>query len=193
MPTIYRDDLSDRLIHLTKGEPEQAMGTLLTIIDERRLIGGIGYIKGKHHCVCFSESPISKIGFLLAQPREDVKYKPYGIMFRKTWIYRKGGRPVFYQSEQDYAKLPPELQHLHVRFDLSYSPPTDHSWEREWRLRADELPFTPDDVSLILPNRAVLDVMVEQHLEAAGTPFPWRYILLEDLGVPVDHGLIADA
>jgi hypothetical protein len=47
MPTIYRDDLSDRLIHLTKGEPEQAMGTLLTIIDERRLIGGIGYIKGR--------------------------------------------------------------------------------------------------------------------------------------------------
>ncbi len=48
-------------------------------------------------------------------------------------------------------------------------------------------------MSLILPNRAVLDVMVEQHLEAAGTPFPWRYILLEDLGGPVDHGLIADA
>lgn len=100
---------------------------------------------------------------------------------------------MFYQSEHDYAKLPPELQHLHVRFDLSYLPPTDHSWEREWRLKADELPFTPDDVSLILPNRAVLDVMVEHHLKAAGTPFPWRYILLEDLGVPVDHGLIADA
>jgi hypothetical protein len=48
-------------------------------------------------------------------------------------------------------------------------------------------------VSLILPNRAVLDVMVEQHLEAAGTPFPWWYILLEDLGVSVDHDLIADA
>lgn len=192
MPAIIRDDLSDRLIHLTKGEPEQALSSLVSIIEQRKLIGGTGFIKGQHRCVCFSEAPISKIGFLLAHPRGEIKYKPYGVMFRKQWIYRKGGRPVFYQADHDYAKLPTELQHLHVRFDLSYSPPTDHTWEREWRLRLDELSFGPDDVSLILPNRDVLDSMVDQH-QATGKPFPWRYILLEDLGVPVDHGIDANS
>lgn len=193
MPTILRDDLSDRLIHLTKGEPSDALATLMSIISDRKLIGNTGFIKGKHRCVCFSEAPISKIGFLLAHPRGEIKYKPYGVMFKKKTIYVKGGRPVFYQSEQDYSKLPPELQHLHVRFDLSYSPPTDHSWEREWRLRVDELPFGPDDVSLILPNREVLDAMVAHDLATTGGPFPWRYILLEDLGVPIDHGISPDA
>ena len=69
-----RDDLSDKLVHLTKGvgeDPskhrEEALKTLGKILKEKRLLGGTGFIKGSHKCVCFSEAPIGKLSHILAQ------------------------------------------------------------------------------------------------------------------------------
>ena len=55
MPRI---DLSDSLIHWTKGEDYQsAFDVLLAIIYENRLLAGCGDIKGQYYCVCFTETP----------------------------------------------------------------------------------------------------------------------------------------
>ena len=86
MPTVFRDDLSDRLVHLTKGENNRPFETLVSILNDRALRGGTGFIKGKHTCVCFSEAPLSKLPQILSTPHDDVKYKPYGVMFKKSWI-----------------------------------------------------------------------------------------------------------
>lgn len=205
MSKVVRDDLSDCLIHLTKGDLEkEAFPNFLSIIHDRALKGGTGFIKGKHTCVCFSEAPVSKLGHLLAttvkvDSATSFKYKPYGVMFKKRWIYKEGGRPVIYQEDADYDLLHPEKKHLHVRFYLSDAYDVDHTWEREWRVKTDILPFTPKDVTLIVPQRAVIDVLKENHhseqtkLTAADPsrvyePFPWHCIALEDLGVNINLG-----
>jgi len=39
-----------------------------SILNEKQLRGGTGYIKGGYTCVCFTESPISKLSYILANP-----------------------------------------------------------------------------------------------------------------------------
>ncbi|MGX7894411.1 hypothetical protein [Tsuneonella sp. HG222] len=183
---IIRDDLSDRLVHLTKGP--DALLNFINILNTRTLLGGTGFIKGSHRCVCFSEAPVSKLPQILAMPHETVKYRPYGVMFKKQWVFAKGGRPVIYQPDPDYSKLPPEKQHLHVRFWLSDHYNIDHTWEREWRIKTDELKFTPQDVTALVPTRDISDrikaVFAEKAAEEGKTePYPWHHIVLEDLGI----------
>lgn len=103
---IIRDDLSDRLVHLTKGE--EAFETFVHILNDKALKGGNGFIKGGHKCVCFSEAPISKLPQVLSTPHDTIKYRPYGFIFTKRWVFEKGGRPVIYQPDGDYDILPLE-------------------------------------------------------------------------------------
>jgi hypothetical protein len=185
---IIRDDLSDRLVHLTKGD--DPLTTFLQILDDQALLGGNGFIKGGHKCICFSEAPISKLPQVLSTPHGDVKYRPYGFIFKKTWVFGRGGRPVIYQPDPDYALLPEEKKHLHVRFWLSDSYNVDHTWEREWRIKSDRLDFTPDDVTLLMPTRTVSEVLkeewAERHASISPPPlYPWHHIVLEDLGIKI--------
>jgi hypothetical protein len=185
---VIRDDLSDRLVHLTKGD--DPFSTFVKILGDRALLGGTGFIKGKHRCVCFSEAPISKLPQILSTPHENIKYRPYGFVFTKKWVFRKGGRPVIYQPDSDYAALPFAKKHLHVRFWLSDKYTVDHSWEREWRIKTDRLDFTPNDVTLLMPTRIVSDTLKEdwaaRHAAAGPAgPYPWHHIVLEDLGIKI--------
>ena len=83
MPRI---DLSDSLIHWTKGEDYQsAFDVLLAIIYENRLLAGCGDIKGQYYFVCFTETP--KDVFHLVKG----KYKPFGICIPKDHVYSLGG------------------------------------------------------------------------------------------------------
>jgi hypothetical protein len=198
MPVI-RDDLSDRLVHLTRGEPTLvAAGTFLSIVEQRVLRGGDGFIKGGYRCVCFSEAPISKIAHLLAASQEgEIRYKPFGVMVDKAWLFARGGRPVIYQPDVEFGLLHESQRYRHVRYD---PPGVDFTWEREWRVCADELPLDPAAVTLVVPTRAWERWFQRQH-EAArgrfafltggfggGAPFPWHFVVLEDIGVdiPID-------
>jgi hypothetical protein len=182
---MIRDDLSNRLIHLTKGGGNEPFSNLLSILREKALHGGSGYIKGGHTCVCFSETPISKIGLIIANRHKDFKYKPYGLMFHKKWVFARGGLPVIYQPDADYDDLPEKKKHLHVRFDLNDKDTIDFSWEREWRVPTNSLEFSPDDVSVIVPTRDVVE-----GLRTGGLDKCWHLVVLEDLGVEVHHGLV---
>jgi hypothetical protein len=192
---MIRDDLSAKLIHLTKGKtPQAARDNFENIMKTNELIGNNGDVRGGAKCVCFSEAPISKIALVLAQAAE-MRYAPLGVIVDKIWIYGLGGRPVIYQSGEEFDLLPDEMKHRHVRYEPNRG--IDYSWEREWRLKIDKLPLNGDKVTYIVPTRAWVNKIVGKwdswvrmlsmaHMPVLGKS-PGPFIILEDLGVPFNN------
>jgi hypothetical protein len=186
---MIRGDLSNRLVHLTKGDDNAAFSNFQSILKTRRLIGSSGHIKGLHKCVCFSEAPVSVIAQMCAE--KAMKYKPLGVMVDKAWLFKLGGRPVIYQSDREYEDLPEDLRYRHVRYE---PPDVDFAWEREWRVCGD-VELHPESVTLVVPSRGFVDFPKEMHMASSnGDSEPstgfgsleWHFIALEDLGVTVD-------
>ena len=206
-PYMLRDDVSRNLVHLVRDprincEYNTAGEVLREILNTRKLLGGTGNIKGGFRCVCFSEAPISKLGQVLTLPGiHGMRYKPFGIMVSKQWLYDKGGRPVIYQADNEYDLLHNDLKYRHVK----YEPPiVDFSWEREWRIRTDELQLDPANVTVIVANRDFVESIKQEDSDKkaknaqlmgmmstgvfAGksvTPLEWHFIVLEDLGITI--------
>lgn len=184
-----RDDLSNKLIHLTKGggpddtkHREDAAFNLYHIMDKQMLLGCPGCIKGKFYCVCFTEAPISKLSIIFSNKNQtDYKYQPYGVMVDKKWLYSKGGRPVIYGHDSEYDLLPDAFKYRHVRFDLGSDPIIDFTWEREWRIRTDYLDIQPEDVTIIVPDRKAISAFPDSVENRK-----WHFIALSDLGVDVN-------
>jgi hypothetical protein len=198
---MIRDDLSEQLIHLTRGEPDQAAAdTFVKILGDRKLLGGAGLIRGHFPCVCFTEAPVAKLSQILAAPGvHGMRYKPSGIMVTKSWLFFRGGRPVIYQPDAEYDLLHESQKYRHVRYD-GPNTASDHTWEREWRLRIDELPLDLDKATAVVPTRAWEEWFQEKHMAMVSrramvthgligprtvTKQPWHFIVLEDLGVSV--------
>ena len=183
---------------------DEAFYKFENILREGKLRGGTGYIKGGYRCICFTETPISKLGYVLANPDvATMRYRPIGVMVDKKWVFEKGGRPVIYQPSSDFEKLPEELRYRHVCLELNREgSPVDLTWEREWRLPADELPLPSESTTVILPMRHWRDVLVDNHtrdiqrqVQALGkdaaiavAPYPWHVIVLDDLGIHAAQG-----
>jgi hypothetical protein len=197
---VIRDDLSQKLIHLTRGENDQkAANVFLSIIQERRLRGGTGCVKGGFRCVCFSEAPVSKLAHILAnRPAHGMRYSPFGVMLDKSWLFSRGGRPVIYQTDGEYELLHETQKFRHVRYDPTSG--VDFSWEREWRLRIDTLALDPEDTTLVVPTRTWEKWFLDRHtamlsrraLVTQGfvgpsgvSEFSWHFIVLQDLGVEI--------
>ncbi len=134
-----RPDITDTLVHYIRGANlDEAFQVLRTILRERRLRCGTGYIRGGHCCVCFSEAPFRYLGYAIAQGyRAERPYQPFGIMVKKNWLFAQGGRPVVYQLESQYTELPESHRWRHVRYDPCSEPAVDFTWEREWRVLGD--------------------------------------------------------
>jgi len=202
---MIRDDVSNKLVHLIKGDTEEeAYNTLLEIIKTGKLLGGTGFIKGGYNCVCFSEAPISKLGQILAltnELKEDarIKYQPFGVMVDKKWLFEQGGRPVIYQADDEFENLPEDIRYRHVRYEPQNG--IDWTWEREWRIKTDELILSPDNTTLIVPNRSYIKRIKKKHFNSLRKKvvksgrksiekiikqfrqYKWHFIVLEDLGV----------
>jgi hypothetical protein len=192
---MIRGDLSDQLIHLTRGHTEGlAMASFNSIVKEKRLVAGNRNIRGGYKCVCFSEAPV----LVLSQMVNQSRYAPLGVMINKTSLFKAGGRPVIYQPESEYEALPETLRYRHVRYEPESG--TDYTWEREWRLRSDDFDLDPTVVTLVVPRRSFADQFQKEHWNNQRTkaimmgedggwfvePFPWHFLALEDLGVKVD-------
>lgn len=183
---MLRDDLSNKLIHLTRSDQEDKeerynewVKNFQSIANQRKLIGGDGCIKGGYRCICFTEAPLSKLSHILAAPSASgIRYAPFGVIVAKRWLFGKGGRPVIYGPETDFYNLPEDMRYRHVRFELG-NKEVDFTWEREWRLRADELSLEPAQVTLVVPTRESKDVFADL------LPKDWHFIVLDDLGVEV--------
>lgn len=192
---MNRDDLSNSLIHLTKGETiNEALTIFRKIISEKRLLGGTGDIRGRYKCVCFSESPIATLSRIFANSQvHNFRYRPYGVLVTKVWLFEAGGRPVIYQPEKEFDLLSDELKYRHVRYEPNRD--IDFTWEREWRIRVDEISLNPNTCTLVVPNRQCEKVLRDEHNEkdfqlalrmrwpGRISEFPWHFIALEDLGV----------
>ena len=148
-----RSDISNYLIHFTKGEDMvHAFENFISIISSRSLNGGTGMIRGGHTCVCFSEAPLSAIHHGLVNENFYSNYSPFGIMVEKKWLYNQGGRPVIYQKSEEYEMLSDQQSWRHVTLDLTKDDPIDFTWEREWRIKTNSLSINEENSSLILPN-----------------------------------------
>lgn len=197
---MVRDDLSERLIHLTRGDTDQAAAdAFVSILAERKVHGGTGCIKGGYRCVCFSEAPVSKLSHILAVPTaHGMRYRPFGVMVSKSWLFARGGRPVIYQPDAEYELLHESQRFRHVRFEPDT--PVDFTWEREWRIRTDELVVEPEQTTVVVPTRKWEEWFQERHMGRLArravilqgyigpksvTKQPWHFIVLEDLGVPI--------
>ena len=129
-----RPDISNNLIHFTKGPEAEAFPLLQQIIAERSLRGGNGMIRGGHRCVCFTEAPLHSLENGLVNPFAYARYAPFGIVTSKRYLFAQGGRPAIYQSDEEYDLLSDDQKWRHVRYEPNGEPMIDFSWEREWRI-----------------------------------------------------------
>ncbi|HJV84140.1 MAG TPA: hypothetical protein VJ698_01590 [Noviherbaspirillum sp.] len=134
-----------------------AFGVLRQIVSEQRLVGSSGSIRGSFRCVCFTEAPESAFHQLSG------RYRPFGIKVSKKWLFKQGGRPVIYQHSDEFATLPDALRWRHVRYEPDAEPPIDFSWEREWRIQADELFLPPEEVAVVVPHENYAAELQDEH------------------------------
>ncbi len=159
-----RPDISDKLIHFTSGATvAEAFERLRTILAERRLVGCGAKIKGGFRCVCFTEAPLTSLKNGLVNPTAYSRYSPFGIVVEKGWVFSKGGRPVIYHSDGEFEALPENLRWRHMRYEPGV---VDFTWEREWRLRTEELDFAPHEAGIVVPDGEWVEQLVHEH-EAA--------------------------
>jgi hypothetical protein len=212
-PLRTRTDTSEHLIHfMRQPSVEHAFSVLGQIVLERQLLGGTGYIKGGHRCVCFTEAPLDSIREVFWRSRgADLRFKPFGVVVTKDWLFERGGRPVIYQPDSDYSLLPPELRYRHVRYEPNAQPPIDLTWEREWRVKTDSLTLNPQNCDIVVLEKEHAErlrhafdaqqqaeveriaisvglVQAEQYREA----FPWRVITLGEIDPAEVAELYAD-
>lgn len=194
-----RPDISPYVIHFTKGVgQESAVDVLRRIILGRRILGGDGHVRGGHFCVCFTESPLEGIAGWLVNEHGYSRYAPFGIMFHKRYVFGLGGRLVIYGPASDYEALPEHMRWRHVRYEPESDRPVDFTWEREWRVLADEVAFTPATARIVVPDEeaaeqlgAQLDqledytielyslVMDEDLAQQYREPCPWEIVVLD--------------
>ena len=193
---MIRGDLSNRLVHLTRGPSyADAASTFEQIIGTGKLLGGTGYIRGAYRCVCFSEAPLNVLAHSLAAAHEGgMRYAPFGVMVSKNWLFQQGGRPVIYESHEEFDLMHESQRFRHVRYEPHLN--TDHTWEREWRIRTNELILDPSETTFIVPTRDWVNKYHALHADDMSLanynmsipiiePPPWHFVVLADLGIEV--------
>lgn len=191
-----RIDISDHLIHFTRGTADMdAVSCLLNIARQGRLIGGSGMIRGGYRCVCFTEAPVPALAGGLVNSTAFTRYSQFGIRFEKAWVYARGGRPVIYQSEPEFDALPETMRWRHVRYNPVGDSVIDFTWEREWRLRCDDLPFSTADAMLVVPDPSWIHLILAAHerqqdaeIEAYSTMF--NETIIEQMRQPFPWGIM---
>jgi hypothetical protein len=190
-----RVDLSQQLVHLTRGTLAEAEHAFRSIVEQRMLLGSSKGIRAGHKVVCFSEAPIDVLAKVFSSTGHEFRYRPFGVMVPKAWLFKQGGRPVIYQPESEFDALPEDLQYRHVRFD---APGTekDFTFEREWRIKAEEVALDPKVCTLVVPNREWDYRLREEHdsrdMRKASalrmnpftriSKYEWHVLALGDLG-----------
>jgi len=181
-----RPDISPNLLHLVRGDTRaDAFASLRTIVAEHCLRGNDSDIRDGYRCVSFTEAPVKQLRDVYRWSTErDLRFQAYGVLLGKDYLYSLGGRPVIYQSDVEYERLPESLRYRHMRYDPLADPPVDFTWQREWRLHADELHLEPERCCIVVASeadRAVLLHEYEEHEE----------LRMEAL-VSADHASLAD-
>lgn len=159
-----RSDLSDQVIHFTQGPtPEAAHDRLCAILAECRLRGSDRLILERYRCVCFTEAPFAALADGLVNRWDYGRSAPFGLIFDKRWLYARGARPVIYQPLAEAQDLPPSHRWRHMTYEPNADNPVDFTWEREWRLHADQLHFDASCAGIVVPDAEWEARMLAEH------------------------------
>lgn len=164
-----RTDLATSLTHLTRATDESKIHEVLfKILSDGKILGSNtkeGFIVGKNKAVCFQDAPLHAIcqncwfeqKLRKGQSNAKVRYSPTGLLFKKTMIYTRGGRPVVYDSTEAAKSYLPESEWWRiVNFDISNEKKmVDWTHEREWRVKGD-FDFEISDVVLLFTKPVTL-------------------------------------
>jgi len=170
-----RSDISPFLIHLTRDSETKTAKKILEngiIIGQNLKAGkkGVsaatyttktrGYSDKKRkdffQAVCFTEAPISELHCFFDIEYRNIDLEPYGIVFLKDKLKRKGVSPVFYINNygDDISsifsefcdcittnynaarEILPLIASMGKKLNSASNTPMDFSWEREWRYPA---------------------------------------------------------
>ncbi|MBZ5212764.1 DUF2971 domain-containing protein [Bacillus paralicheniformis] len=168
-----RTDMTTYLTHLTRKNvggredfPKDKLEVLIKILTDKKLIAsGKGFINSGEPVVCLQDVPFYGVSQNVKHEMEHkrllgdrIRYEPLGIALHKTYVFRKGGRPVIYEKptikdgKKTFPDIPSDLLWRIVSLDLSEDEAfTDWTHEREWRVKGD-LEFELEDVYVILPD-----------------------------------------
>lgn len=144
-----REDLSNYLVHWTKGETdEDSYQALLKICIDEYILGSNGRgVYGNDNVICFSEAPAR----IFHSDRKG-EFKPFGISIHKNHIFNLGGLPVIYQPRENLKYLDDSIHWRHVDFNLTSPDYRNYTWQREWRLKTDQLNLSNISIALLVPN-----------------------------------------
>lgn len=158
-----RSDMSLYLTHLTKGNDDMnELDVLIKILNEGRLIGSgrEGFISGADRAVCFQDVPIQSVVQNLTHEEKNfldkksnkVRYTGTGLMVPKPYAFKKGARPVIYETREEARKLYSDVKWRVVTLELNNAEEIiDWTHEREWRVKGD-FEFTLDNIVILLPS-----------------------------------------
>ncbi|MGA4049786.1 hypothetical protein ACI2TP_21975 [Ralstonia nicotianae] len=169
---LVRRDVSDLLFHFTRsihpatitikrgenftiGMSGSASAVLRKILYESKLLGSSRWTYGEN-TICFTEAPIQEFNSIFslvsiaASSAERPRYEPYGVAISKTWFFKQGGRPVIYDSPEAFSNYPSSLRYRFCKYDPNCE--IDFTWEREWRISADELHLDPEHTLVVVPT-----------------------------------------
>lgn len=176
-----RTDISQSLIHFTRGrDNDEAFDNLVSIVNSNTIYGSNKFIKGRYKCVSFSETPIACISRGLINNNYYTKYSAFGIAVSKDLLFNLGGRPVIYQSEEEFNLLSEGQRWRHMTYNPKGDPPIDFTWEREWRIKTNELHINPSDFSIIMPNADWIERLILEHEANQDWKIQMYRMILED-------------
>jgi hypothetical protein len=163
-----RSDLTTRLVHLTRAadgkHPVQVLVDILVSGSLRGSTTQSGFIVGDTPAVCLQDAPLTAVAQNLLWEQKSrtgtnstapPRYSPAGLVFSKTFVFCKGGRPVIYDKTDDAKNYLPATEHWRiVALDLSNSQGIiDWTHEREWRVPRC-LDFELGDVTVLVNGSA---------------------------------------
>ena len=154
---LVRRDMSDLLFHFTRGADGKSASSILDLILRGGKLRGTSNWSKPDKVVCFTESPIQEFNAIFSlssianSDHEHPRYEPYGIAVSKKWLYKQGGRPVIYDSKESQNEYSGALSYRFVPYNPECED-KDYTWEREWRIKTNELNLDPTSTLVIVPS-----------------------------------------
>ena len=145
----------DEIMHQPWTDKPSAMGTLIRILEQQRLIGTTDLRRSQQETVCFSQRPIDELPsmrrFQSHLGRWD--WEPYGLMIDLDWMVEQGAEQVQYLSPEE-AKHRDADSLVYCQVVSSHGGKHDWTQEKEWRvagdLRLNRVPF--EKCFVFVPN-----------------------------------------